>query len=450
MRRFNILPAIALLLSGIAHATLNLPVTEHTLKNGMQILAVERPDSPVVAFAVYYRVGSVDEQPGKTGIAHYCEHMMFKSTRNLQGETFARLMATIGGGHSNANTSFDRTCYYETVSPDRLEFVIRLEAERMGHLCPTPEETAAELEVVKEELRLNYLDNPSGQMRFALYQHAYDVHPYKTITIGHLSDVASITRTDLLDFQRRYYAPNNAVVVVVGHFDTDNLLALMDTHFGTLKRGPQIDRRFLRETDQTAERRFELDDPVQRSLLWMGYHTPEASHPDSLSLEVLATILGQGASSPFGQLAQGDDPIAMYVASWNHQMLEPGLFTIVGMTLPGIRPENLEERIDAIIEHTINAGISETQLETARTQMLAENIYRMQSCMGIAQFLGEAEMVSDWRDAMDLADRLNSLTPETIQDVAIRYLVRENRTIGIARSVHDRAVKEPTDGDHHE
>ena len=144
-------------------AEFDLPVVEHTLSNGMKVISVERQDSPVVAFALYYRVGSVDEKPGKTGLAHFCEHMMFKSTTHLQGESFARLMATIGGGHSNANTSFDRTCYHQTVAPDRLEFVIRLEAERMANLSPTHEETLAELEVVKEELRLNYLDNPQDR-----------------------------------------------------------------------------------------------------------------------------------------------------------------------------------------------------------------------------------------------------------------------------------------------
>nr|HPQ40014.1 insulinase family protein [bacterium] len=172
------IPAVIVVLVCLAPAVragLNLPVSEHYLSNGMKVLSVEKPESPVVAFALYYRVGSVDETPGKTGMAHYCEHMMFKSTDHLEGESFARIMGTIGGGHSNANTSFDRTCYHETVSPDRLELVIRLEAERMAHLNPTRTEAASELDVVKEELRLNYLDNPTGRMRFELYQHAFDV-----------------------------------------------------------------------------------------------------------------------------------------------------------------------------------------------------------------------------------------------------------------------------------
>ena len=451
MSRTGCLFSIVLLcLTGLTRAGLDLPVTEHTLSNGMSVLALERPDAPVVAFALYYRVGSVDETPGKTGLAHYCEHMMFKSTDSLQGESFAKLMATIGGGHSNANTSFDRTMYHQTVSPDRLEFVIRLEAERMAHLNPTPEETAAELDVVKEELRLNYLDNPTGRIRFELHQHAFDVHPYKTITIGHLDDIASISRDDLLDFQTKYYVPANAVAAVVGRFETAAMLDLMETHFGRLKPGSRAERRYPVEPEQVAERRFELDMPVRRSLLWMGYHTPAAAHPDSLPLQVLAAILGNGGSSPFGRLAQGPDSVAMYVSSWNRPMLEPGLFMIAGMTLPGVIPEILEDRIERIIREIIEKGISPEQLEIARTQLVAAEIYKMQSCMGIAECLGEAEMVSGWPDGIRLSQRLDAITCETIRDVAARYLIPKNRTVGIARSAHDEELAGNTAGETHE
>jgi zinc protease len=437
MKTKQIVVCLFLLLNLPVMAELNLPVTEHYLSNGMKILAVEQPDSPVVAFALYYRVGSVDEKPGKTGIAHYCEHMMFKSTENLQGETFAKLMATIGGGHSNANTSDDRTCYHQTVAPDRLEFVLRLEAERMAHLNPTPEETASELEVVKEELRMNYLDNPQGKLRFELYQNAFDVHPYKTITIGHLDDVASITRDDLMAFQQTYYVPNNAVAVVVGRFATPELLEMMESHFECIKPGRDVVRQFPVEPPQIEEKRFELDMPVQRSLVWMGYKATAAAHPDSVALQVLATIMGRGGSSPLGRLAQGDNPCAMYVSSWTRPSLEPGLFLIVGPTLPGISPEILCDRIDAVIADIIENGVTDEQLDTARTQILASDVYQMQSCMGIANFLGEWEMVSSWRDGISLAERLETVTKDTIRDVAARYLVKTNRTVAIARADGD-------------
>ncbi|MGB3975113.1 MAG: pitrilysin family protein [bacterium] len=425
----------------IVSAEFDLPVAEHILSNGMKVISVERMDSPVVAFALYYRVGSVDEKPGKTGLAHFCEHMMFKSTKHLQGESFARLMATIGGGHSNANTSFDRTCYHQTVAPDRLEFVIRLEAERMANLCPSPEETMSELEVVKEELRLNYLDNPQGRMRFLLHQSAFDVHPYKTITIGKLEDVETFTYDDIMNFYRTYYVPNNAVAVVVGHFKTQDLMDLMETHFGSIKRNRKVVRSFPEEPIQTNEQHFEIDMPVQRSMIWVGYHVPSASHPDSLPLNVLATVLARGKTSPFGRLAHGADPVAMYVAAWFRPQLEPGLFSIVGLTLPGISTDTVMEKIDEIIDDVIRNGVSEDQLKTARTQILADDIYQMQSCMGIAKHLGEYEMVSSWRDGINLADNLAAITPEKLRQVTEKYLAPANRTVGTARSENDAVGK---------
>ncbi|MCD4653794.1 insulinase family protein [bacterium] len=425
-------------------ATLELPVTEHTLSNGMEVLAVERPDAPVVALALYYRVGSVDEVPGKTGIAHYCEHMMFKSTEHLKGEAFAKLMGTIGGGFSNANTSFDRTCYHESVSPDRLEFVIRLEAERMGHLNPGRKEAASELEVIQEELRNGYVDNPSGRLRFELYQKAYDVHPYKTITIGHLADLKTFSWDDLMAFQRRFYVPSNAVAVFVGNFKTSVLLELLETHFGSLPAGDPVVRRFSTEPSHESERHFELDIQVQRSMVWAGYHIPGAANRDNLTLQVLGTILSRGGSSPLGRLAQGENPVAMYAHAWSRASLEPGLFILNGMTLPGIAPEVLLRRIDEEILKIQAEGVTESQLETARTQLLAQETFNMQSCMGIAKRLGEAEMVSTWHDAVNLADHLASITIEEVKIVAGKYLVSGNRTIGFARADQDRVIDDQT------
>lgn len=437
MKKTHCAISVLLWLACSASAKFAIPVTEHYLSNGMKVLAVERTDSPVVAFALYYRVGSIDEKPGKTGIAHFCEHMLFKSTKNLQGEAFARLMATIGGGHSNANTSFDRTCYHQTVAPDRLEFVIRLEAERMANLCPSPEETLSELEVVKEELRKSYVDNPQGRMRFLLHRNAYEIHPYKTLTIGRLEDVETITRDDLMAFYRAYYTPNNAVAVVAGHFKTADLLRLMETHFGAIRPGPALVRSYPSEPPQTAEKHFELEMPVQRSMVWIGYHVPPVTHPDNLPIRLLAAVLARGGSSPFGQIAQGRNPAAMSVSAWCRLSLDPGLFTIAGLTLPGVSPEILIDRIDSVIADIIQNGISEAQLLTARTQLLAADVYEMQSCMGIAMFLGEYEMVSSWQDGIQLSDTLAPVTPDRIRDVAEKYLVKDNRTIGVARAHND-------------
>ncbi len=436
MRTVGICLIVNSLLAGFippCNASLDLPVTEHILSNGMKVIALERPQSPVITFALYYPVGSVDESPGKRGMAHYCEHMMFKSTKNLEGESYARLLGAVGGGHSNANTSTDRTCYHETVPPDRLELVIRLEAERMANLQPTPEEAASELDVVLEELRQSYLDDPDGRLRFELYDRAFTVHPYKTITIGRLDDLKTITYDDLMAFQKKYYAPCNATAVIVGQFKTEELLDLMERFFGVIPAGEKITRVFPPEPEQTEERRFELNMPVRSPLYLAGYKAPAASHPDALALEVLTTILSHGGSTPFGKLSQGTDPVAMQVYAYCHQSLEPDLLIIGGLPLPGVPVEEMEKRIQDIIRNVVDHGVTSDQLQIARTQMLTREIYGMESSTGLAFSLGEAEMVGSWRDALNLEDRLNAITPDQLQAVASRYLIPSNRTVGIVR-----------------
>ncbi len=434
MKRFITLIAVLISLGPVCiGAGWDIPVREHILDNGMKVLTVCQPDAPVVSFALFYRVGSIDEQPGKTGIAHYCEHMMFKTTKNLPGESFARLLGAVGGGHSNANTSFDRTCYHETVPPDRLELVIRLEAERMANLQPSREEAAKELDVVLEELRLHYLDDPSGRLRFELYQHAFDVHPYKTITIGKKSDVESITYEDLMRFQKKYYIPNNAVAVIVGKFDPQELMNLMNRFFGSIPAGPEVLRNYPQEPIQTSERRFEINMPIAQPLYIAGYKMPAASDPDNLALQVLAKIISHGGSSPFGMLSQGENPVAMYAYAWCRAPLDPGLFIVGGVPLPGKSCAELEQRIDEIVQNIIQNGVDAEQLDIARTQILAQQVYRMQSSMAVAMILGEAEMVTSWKDALDVAGRLQALTPEKIQEVAAHYLIPEHRTTGICR-----------------
>ena len=429
-----------------AFSKIELPVTEHELDNGMKVIALERPNVPVVAFAIYYRVGSIDEQPGKTGIAHYCEHMMFKSTKSLESESFARLMGAVGGGHSNANTSHDRTCYHETVPPDRLELVIRLEAERMANLQPGREEAAKELDVVKEELRLNYMDDPMGRLRFELFQKAFDVHPYKTITIGNFDDVKSITYEDLMSFQRKFYTPSNAFAVVVGNFKTDEMLELMNRFFGQIPPGDPVIRNFPEEPTQTEEKRFMLEMPVRYPIYMAGYKVPAAQNPDNLTLRVLSTILSRGGSSPMGQLAQGIAPVAMQSYCWCDQSLDPRIMMFMGIPLPGIEPEMLEERIQSILDEVIEKGVTQEELDRAKVQILSGEIYSMQSSMGIAMSLGEAEIVESWKDALTLEDQLNEITPAMIQKAAGTYLIPTRRTVGIVKPMMNDDESNPGSG----
>lgn len=410
-----------------------LPVKEHQLDNGLKILTVERHSVPVVSFALYYRVGSIDDPAGKKGMAHYCEHMMFKSTKNLEGESFSKLVGAVGGGHSNANTSMDRTCYHATIPPDRLELIIRLEAERMANLQPSREEAATELEVVKEELRQGYIDDPMGKFRQAFFADVFHVHPYGILTIGLIDDLNTITYDDLLSFYHTYYAPSNAVAIIVGDFETDEVIDLMERFFGTIppgKRNPQI---YPVEPEQTKENRIVLELPVQHSNYFAAFKAPNATHPDAVALELLTIALSRGGSSPLGLLSQGENPVAMYAGAYFRGSLEPYPLMISGAPLPGIAPEELEKRIDAELTTIATNGLTEEQFEKARAQLLAADVFEMQSSLGVATSLGEAEVVGSWRNVVDRADRLAELTREDVRRVAASYLRFDRRTAGILK-----------------
>ncbi len=422
-----------LLLAGLppGSATVDLNVDEHMLQNGMHVLTVERHSVPVVSFAIYYRAGSIDDPPGKKGMAHYCEHMLFKSTKNLEGESYAKLVGAVGGGHSNANTTTDRTCYHATIPPDRLELIIRLEAERMANLEPSREEAATELEVVKEELRQGYMDDPMGRLRRLFHENLFTIHPYGVLTIGLLDDLSTITYDDLMAFYHRFYTPANAIAVIVGDFDTDAAVALMERFFGSIPAGERNPRLYPAEPQQTQERRTVLELPVQQSVYYAGYQAVSGTHPDALAIELLTVALSRGGSSPLGQLSQGTDPVAMYAAAYFRGLLEPYPIIVTGAPLPGISMGSLEARIDSELESIARSGLTEVQFRKARAQLEAAEIYELQSSLGVAIGLGEAEMTGAWRDAITRADRLATVTREDVCRVAKEYLRDDRRTVAI-------------------
>lgn len=435
MKRSSLLASALLLLACFParSATIDLNVGEHMLKNGMHVLTVERHSVPVVSFALYYRAGSIDDPPGKKGMAHYCEHMLFKSTKNLEGESYAKLVGAIGGGHSNANTTTDRTCYHATIPPDRLELIVRLESERMTNLEPTREEAATELEVVKEELRQGYIDDPMGRLRRLFHENLFTVHPYGVLTIGLLDDLSTITYDDLMAFYHQFYTPANAIAVIVGDFNTTSAVALMERFFGSIPAGERNARRYPAEPEHTQERRAILELPVQQSIYYAGYQAPSGTHPDALAIELLTVALSRGGSSPLGQLSQGPDPVAMYAAAYFRGLLEPYPIIITGAPLPGISTDTLEARIDSELESIARNGLTDEQFRKARAQLEAADIYELQSSLGVATGLGESAMTGTWQDAITRADRLATVTREDVCRVAREYLRGDRRTVAILK-----------------
>jgi len=280
-----------------AAGTLAERVFETTLANGLKVLIVEEPKAPVVTVQVWYKVGSRNEQVGKTGLSHMLEHMMFKGTPKIGPKQFD-LLVTRSGGVDNAETQTDFTGYYEDFAADRVELGLTLEADRMVHLLVDEKEFAPEHQVVIEERRLRIDDQPSNVLSEVMRAAAFLAHAYRNPTIGWPSDMAAYTREDVVQHYRTYYAPNNATLVVAGDVRKDAVLPKIQSLFGSIPRQPDPPKVITQEPPQTGERRASVRKEAELPLLFVVYHVPNLTHPDGFALRVLAYILGGGESAP--------------------------------------------------------------------------------------------------------------------------------------------------------
>lgn len=429
------LSLIALLLTLIFSAALgqnlNLDVKEHRLDNGLTILTLEDHSAPVVSYQVWFKVGSRNERPGITGISHLFEHMMFKGSKNIGPEEHAKLVQA-NGGTLNAWTSNDNTTYYENLPSDKLELAIRLEAERQVNLNITPENLASEREVVKEERRLRTDNDPGGFLNEQLYAAAYTAHPYHWPVVGWMSDLDAITLEDCQDYFRTHYAPNNATVVIVGDFKTDQALALVKKYYGDLKVQPPGPPVKTVEPEQLGERRVYVHKIAQVSSLSLGYHSPDINHPDIIPLKVLSQILFSGQSSRMYKKLVYDKQMAISVSGGVDEVIDPGLFYIDASVKPGFTVEQIEKEIYTELEKVKTEPVSDQELQKAKNKLEASFYNRLQTVSSKASRLGFYQTIAgDYKKLFSEAEKIQALTKEDLQRVAKQYLGDRNRTVAI-------------------
>src|SRR3990172_316586 len=315
MVRWAIPAAIVLLLlpatGGFAGPQVTTRVKESVLENGLRVLLLEEHKAPVVTVHVWYRVGARNEQPGATGLSHFLEHMMFKGTSRLGPGQFSKTVQK-NGGRDNAFTSDDYTGYFETFASDRFELALELEADRMRGLLLDPKEVESEKKVVMEERRLRTDDDPVSALRESMDAVAFLEHPYRQPVIGWMSDIEALTREDLGRHYNAYYVPNNAVLIVVGDFRSDELLPKLRRVFGAIPRGPEPPRVRAVEAAQRGERRLVLKKEAALPFVFMGYHVPDLKHPDNFALELLAYILSGGKSARIYKSLVYEKQLALY------------------------------------------------------------------------------------------------------------------------------------------
>ena len=407
-------------------------VQAFTLANELKVLILEVPKAPVVTVQVWYRVGSRNEVMGKAGLSHMLEHMMFKGTRKHPKGTFSRTIRK-NGGNDNAFTSQDYTAYFENLAADRVELALELEADRMEGLLLNDHEFQLEREVVKEERRLRVEDDPQSFLVESLYAQAFQQHPYHWPVIGWFSDLNAMTLEDLQRHYDTYYSPNNAALVVVGDVKAEELLPKIRHLFERIPGGPNVPNVSVPEPKQRGERRFVLKRDAQLPFVMVGYRAPNYAQEDAYALTILESILSAGKSSRLHQSIVYDKKIALAVGS-GYELLQadPDLFYCYAILAPGKQPQEVEEAIYDEITSLQNSPPSETELQRAKNQVEASYIFGQDSNFRQAMLLGQAESVgAGWKQVDQFLHRIRNVTTEDVQRVASRYLVEDQRTVGI-------------------
>jgi zinc protease len=412
-------------------------VTDFTLDNGMQVVVIEDHRAPVVVNMVWYRVGAADEAPGKSGIAHFFEHLMFKATDDLESGELSRIVEA-NGGSDNAFTSQDYTAYYQRVAADRLGLMMQMEADRMRDLTLTEEEVATERNVILEERATRTDSDPGALFREQMSAAAYLNHPYGVPIIGWRHEIEQLNHADALAFYRTYYAPNNAIAVIAGDVDPDEVRALAQQHYGVLEPSLDLpDRIRPQEPPQLAERRLSFSDPrVGRSYMIRRYQAPERDPGDqetAAALVYLAEILGgEGATSVLGRALQFEDQKAVFTsASYRGTSLDDTGFSLIAAPVDGLSLEALEAAMDAVIAEFFETGIDPEQFARLKMQLRAAEIYEQDNVQTIADEYGRSltsgltlDDIAAWPDV------LQAVSEEDVMEAARQIFDRRRAVTG--------------------
>jgi zinc protease len=430
--RYSAVVALVIAL-GIALAAQTTPAikfTEAKLANGLRVIVAEDHNAPVFSIVVHYLVGSKDERKGRTGFAHLFEHMMFKGSENVgPGEHFMQVFTA--GGSMNGTTDKDRTLYYETLPANQLDLGIFLEADRMRSLAITKDNLDNQRNAVQEERRLGVDNQPYGRTFELIDQLAYDNPAYEHSVIGSMDDLNAASVEDVASFFKTYYAPNNAVLAIVGDVDSKTAIDKVRRAFETIPAQappPKID---LTEPKQAGERRQQLDDPLARlARLDIVYKVPPRLTADDDAIQVLATVLSSGRSSRLYQKIVRELQLAPNVNAGRDSAAGPGLFRVSATLVPGKTVESLEAAVYQEIDRVKNGPIEDWEIEKARNNAkravvggLTSSLQRAMQLAAFAGTFGDVNLINQ------RVDRIMKVTAADVQRAARTFLVTENRTV---------------------
>ncbi len=433
--------AIILALAIISPPARAAEVTTFSLDNGLDIVVLEDHRAQIVVHMIWYRVGAADEPPGKSGIAHFLEHLLFKGTDDLEAGEFSATV-TRNGGSDNAFTSFDYTAYFQRVASDRLELMMQMEADRMRDLRMTEEDVATELQVVLEERGQRVDSNPGSLFQEQRQAAQYLNHPYGIPIIGWRHEMEQLNREDAFAFYQRYYAPNNAILIVAGDVDPDDVRALAQKHYGPLAPTADLpERNRPQDPPQLSERRLAFaDERIAQPYVTRSYLAPERDSGDQFEaakLVMLAAVLGgDGATSVLGKKLQFDTQKAIYTsASYAAVSLDDTTFGLVIAPTPEVSLREAEEALDNAVAEFMEEGVDSEQFERIKMQLRASRIYAEDNIEALARRYGSA-LTSGLTvaDIQAWPDILQSVTEDDVMDAARSIFNRDNAVTGWAMS----------------
>jgi len=431
MRRFLFLFFSCFVWISLSDAAVKDQVYEKVLPNGLKVILLQNRTAPLVTFQVWYRVGSRNEEWEKTGLSHMLEHMMFKGTEKIAPEDFSRIVQE-NGGNSNAFTSNDFTAYFENLSADKVHIGIDLESDRMQNLSLKEKDFLTERMVVMEERRLRTMDNPRSYLIEQMNATAFQTSPYHWPTIGWKEDIEKFTLDDVKAYYKKYYNPANAFLVVVGDFDRDDLLSRIEKAFAPIPGGTAPDQKKDIDTPQSGERRVFVKREAELPYIVMSYHIPNLKNPDGYVLEVIAAILSGGKSSRLYQNLVLEKKLVIEANADNSLLShDPDLFSLSAEPLPGKQVDDIENALNHEIEQLQSEPVPEHEIEKAKNQIEASFVYGQDSRFFQAMLLAQYEITSGWKGIDDYLPSVRKVTPEDIQRVAKKYLIPDNRTVGI-------------------
>lgn len=402
----------------------------YQLDNGLKVILHQDKTTPIVAVSVMYHVGSKNEKPDRTGFAHFFEHLLFEGSENIGRGEFMNYVNE-AGGQLNANTSWDRTFYFETLPSNQLELGLWLESERMFHAKVEQKGIETQREVVKEERRERIDNQPYGSLAEDVFKRAYTQHPYQWPIIGSMEHLEAATENDYVQFYKDFYVPNNAILSIAGDIDIPTAKALIQKYFGPIPKGSgKVYRPQIVEPPLKSEVRDTVFDQIQLPAVVQAYRIPAQGTEDYYAVSMLGTLLSQGQSSRLYRALVDEQQKALFVGNFPLSMEDPGLSIAFAIANMGVNAKDLEAAMDAEIEKAQNQLISDSEYQKLRNQVESDFVQSNSTMFGIAESLANYEMYYGDANLINTEiDRYLKVTREDIQRAAKKYFGRNNRVV---------------------